>query len=192
MNIIPQTEPSINNQPTTNPAIRWTILILSIAIPVVVAILLSINNEHKIDFGFNTRVLPHINAVLNSITSLCLIAGFIAIRNKNIKVHRGLMMTAFVLSSLFLVSYVLYHASVPSTKFGGEGLIKGFYLFILVSHIILSIVVVPLVLWAIYFAWTGKIDSHKRIVRWTFPIWTYVAITGVTVYFMISPYYQPL
>ena len=181
-----------NTQITTNPTMKWTIGILSVVVPLLVAVLLSLNNESKIDFGFNTRVLPHINAVFNSITSLCLIAGFVAIKNKNIKVHRSLMMTAFVLSSLFLISYVLYHASVPSTKFGGEGLIKGFYLFILITHILLSIIVVPLVLWAIYFAWIGKIESHKKIVKWTFPIWTYVAITGVTVYFMISPYYQPL
>lgn len=181
-----------NNQPITSPTMKWTIGILSVVVPLLVAVLLSLNNESKIDFGFNTRILPHINAVFNSLTSLCLIAGFFAIKNKNIKVHRGLMMTAFVLSSLFLVSYVLYHASVPSTKFGGEGLIKGVYLFILLSHISLSIIVVPLVLWAIYFAWTGQIEKHKKMVKWTFPIWTYVAITGVTVYFMISPYYQPL
>lgn len=186
-----QTIPS-NNQITTNPTMKWTIGILSVVVPLLVAVLLSLNNESKIDFGFNTRILPHINAVFNSITSLCLIAGFFAIKSKNIKVHRSLMMTAFTLSSLFLISYVLYHASVPSTKFGGEGLIKGVYLFLLITHILLSIVVVPLVLWAIYFAWTGRIESHKKIVKWTFPIWTYVAITGVTVYFMISPYYQPL
>ena len=186
------TTTSSNNEPTTNPTMKWTIGILSVAIPLVVAILLSPSLEIKIDFGFNTRILPHINAVFNSIVSLCLIAGVFAIKNKNVKLHRGLMMTAFVLSSLFLVSYVIYHASVPHTVFGGEGMIRGFYYFLLVSHILLSIVVVPLVLWAIYFAWTGKIESHKKIVKWTFPIWTYVAITGVTVYFMISPYYQPL
>ncbi len=181
-----------NNQSQTNPTMKWTIGILSVVVPLLVAVLLSLNNESKIDFGFNTRILPHINAVFNSITSLCLIAGFFAIKTKNIKLHRGLMMTAFTLSSLFLISYVIYHASVPSTKFGGEGFVRGFYLFLLITHILLSIVVVPLVLWAIYFAWIGKIDSHKKIVKWTFPIWTYVAITGVTVYFMISPYYQPL
>ncbi|WP_291728381.1 DUF420 domain-containing protein [Bernardetia sp.] len=181
-----------NNNSSTNPAIKWVIRILSIAIPLVVAILLSPSIETKIDFGFNTRILPHINAVFNSLTSLCLIAGFFAIKSKNIKLHRGLMMTAFVLSSLFLVSYVIYHASVPHTVFGGEGIVKNIYYVLLGSHILLSIVVVPLVLWAIYFAWTGKIDKHKKIVKWTFPIWTYVAITGVMVYFMISPYYQPL
>jgi len=181
-----------NNQPTTNPTIKWTIRVLSIAIPLVVAILLSPSIETKIDFGFNTRILPHINAVFNSLTSLCLIAGFFAVKSKNIKLHRGLMMTAFTLSSLFLVSYVIYHASFPHTIFGGEGIVKGFYYFLLGSHILLSIVVVPLVLWAIYFAWTGQIEKHKKMVKWTFPIWTYVAITGVTVYFMISPYYQPL
>jgi putative membrane protein len=180
------------NQSATNPTMKWTIGILSVVVPLLVAVLLSLNTESKINFGFDTRFIPHINAIFNSITSLCLIAGFFAIKSKNIKLHRGLMMTAFTLSSLFLVLYVIYHASMPSTKFGQEGLIYGVYLFILITHISLSIIVVPLVLWAIYFAWTGRIASHKKMVKWTFPVWTYVAITGVIVYFMISPYYQPL
>ena len=99
------------------------------------------------------------------------------------------MITAFTLSSLFLVSYVMYHASVPHTSFGGEGVIRYAYFFLLITHILLAIIVVPLVLWAVYYAITKQIERHKRIVKWTFPVWTYVAITGVIVYFMIKPYY---
>ena len=99
------------------------------------------------------------------------------------------MLTAFVLSSLFLISYVTYHYFGKSTSFGGEGLIRTVYFFILITHIILAAVIVPLVLLTVYFAITGQFRKHNRIARWTFPVWLYVAISGVLVYFMISPYY---
>ena len=99
------------------------------------------------------------------------------------------MLTAFVLSSLFLISYVTYHYFGKSTSFGGEGLIRTVYFIILITHIILAAVIVPLVLLTVYFAITGQFRKHNRIARWTFPVWLYVAISGVLVYFMISPYY---
>ena len=106
-----------------------------------------------------------------------------------IKYHRISMMSAFVLGSLFLVSYVIYHSMADSTTFGGEGWIRPVYYFLLLSHILLAIVVVPFVLFAFYFALTDKIEKHKKIVKYTFPIWLYVSVTGVLVYLMISPYY---
>jgi putative membrane protein len=163
------------------------IKLLAITIPVVVAILLSI--REKVDLGEWTKLLPHINGAINSATSILLLIGFYFIRNKNIAAHRRVMTSAFVLGSLFLVSYVLYHLSNESTAFGGEGLIRPVYYFLLVSHITLSIVVVWFVLRAVYFAYSGQIGEHKKAVKWAFPIWLYVSVTGVIVYLLISPYY---
>lgn len=166
------------------------ITIISVLIPIVVTVLFfGLSKSFTKINGLDVTLLPHINAILNASTFACLVLGGVAIKQKNIKIHRIFMMTAFVLSSIFLVSYVIYHNNAESTKFGGEGIIKIIYLFILITHIILATLVVPFVLTAIYFAWTNQIQRHKKIVKWTYPIWTYVAASGVVVYLMISPYY---
>jgi putative membrane protein len=162
--------------------------ILSIAIPVAVALLIGIRT--KIDLGAWTKVLPHIIGLLNTTTSLTLIVGYVFIKNKNIKGHRQMMGLSFLQGSLFLVLYILYHVSNPSTPYGGEGIMRSIYYFLLVSHIVLSIGVVWFVLRAVYFALSGQIIEHKKIVKWTFPLWLYVSVTGVVVYLMISPYYN--
>jgi len=162
--------------------------ILSIAIPVAVALLIGIRT--KIDLGAWTKVLPHIIGLLNTTTSLTLIVGYVFIKNKNIKGHRQMMGLSFLQGSLFLVLYILYHVSNPSTPYGGEGIMRPIYYFLLVSHIVLSISVVWFVLRAVYFALSGQIIEHKKIVKWTFPLWLYVSVTGVVVYLMISPYYN--
>jgi putative membrane protein len=144
----------------------------------------------KIDLGAWTKVLPHVIGLLNTTTSLTLIAGYIFIKNKNIKGHRQMMGLSFLQGSVFLVLYILYHISNPSTSFGGEGIIRPIYYFLLVSHIVLSIGVVWFVLRSVYFALSGQIEAHKRIVKFTFPLWLYVSVTGVIVYLMISPYYN--
>lgn len=160
---------------------------LSIAIPVAVAVLLGI--RQKVDLGDWTSYLPHINGIINSVTSILLLAGFYFIRQKNIEAHKRTMLAAFTLGSLFLVSYVLYHLTNESTPFGGEGWVRPIYYFLLISHIVLSIVVVWFVLRAVYFALTGQILKHKQTVKYAYPIWLYVSITGVIVYLMIKPYY---
>ncbi len=166
---------------------RW-INILAIAIPLVVAVLLGV--RQKIYLGEWTKVLPHINGMINSVTALLLIAGRYYISRGNINMHRKAMTAAFILGSVFLVSYVLYHMSNDSTRFGAEEpLIRGIYYFLLISHIVLSVVVVWFVLRAVYFAFSNQIPAHKRVVKYAFPIWLYVSITGVVVYLMISPYY---
>jgi putative membrane protein len=162
--------------------------ILSIAIPVAVALLIGIRT--KIDLGAWTKVLPHIIGLLNTTTSLTLIVGYVFIKNKNIKGHRQMMGLSFLQGSLFLVLYIVYHVSNPSTPYGGEGIMRPIYYFLLVSHIVLSIGVVWFVLRAVYFALSGQIIEHKKIVKWTFPLWLYVSVTGVVVYLMISPYYN--
>lgn len=161
--------------------------IVSLAIPLAVAVL--IGARLQIDLGDWTKILPHVIGVLNTTTSICLIIGIIAIKNKNIKGHRRAMMLAFLQGAVFLVCYILYHISNPETHFGGEGLIKFVYYFLLISHIILSIGVVRLVLLAIYEALAGDFIAHKKITKWAYPIWLYVSVTGVIVYLMISPYY---
>jgi len=161
--------------------------ILSIAIPIAVAVLIGI--QTRIPLGNWTKVLPHVIGFLNSTTAISLIIGFIAIKNKNVELHRKSMGVSFVQGAVFLVLYILYHISNPSTPFGGQGIIRPIYYFLLISHILLSIGVVRLVLLAIYHALTGEIERHKKIVKWAFPIWLYVSISGVLVYLLISPYY---
>jgi putative membrane protein len=162
--------------------------ILSIAIPVAVALLIGIRT--KIDLGAWTKILPHVIGFLNTTTSLTLITGFIFIKNKNIAMHRRMMSLSFVQGGLFLVLYILYHVSNPSTSYGGEGILRPVYYFLLVSHIALSVGVIWFVLRAVYYALSGQIAQHKKIVKWTFPLWLYVSVTGVIVYLMISPYYN--
>lgn len=175
--------------PQSNRMYMWIIGILSVVVPIVVAFLMFGGNQFTRIEGLDVSFLPHFNAVLNTATFLLLIAGFIAVKNKQVAYHRMFMMSAFVLSSIFLVSYVIYHNNAESTKFGGEGFIRYIYFFILITHIILAATVVPFVLTTIYYAWSNQIEKHKKLVKWTYPIWTYVAGTGVIVYLMISPYY---
>lgn len=165
------------------------IVVVSILIPVVVAILFSVKLK---DFGYNVEplsFLPAIYATINGITAVVLIAGVLAIKNGKRKLHERLMTSAIALSVVFLVMYVAYHMTTDSTKFGGEGIIRSVYFFILFSHILLSIAVIPLVMITYVRALAEKFDRHKKIAKITFPIWLYVAITGVIVYLMISPYY---
>ncbi|WP_147678901.1 DUF420 domain-containing protein [Algibacter pacificus] len=157
---------------------------LSIVIPVVVAILFGV----KIDMELPV-FLPPIYATINAITALVLLLAVFQIKKGERKNHELLMKFAIVLSALFLVLYVAYHMTSDSTKFGGEGMVKVFYYFILITHILLSIVVIPFVLITFVRGITNNIERHKKIAKITFPLWLYVAITGVIVYVMISPYY---
>ena len=167
---------------------KW-IVILSITIPLVVTALFGVNLR---DLGFNVQpltMLPPIYATINGLTAILLVIAFIAIKNKNIVLHENLMTTAVGCSAVFLILYVSYHMTSDSTKFGGEGTIKYIYYFILITHIILSIVIIPFVLITYVRAITGNFERHKKIARITFPLWLYVAVSGVLVYIMISPYY---
>jgi putative membrane protein len=165
------------------------ILALSIAIPVVVVLLFGINLRKM---GFDVAplsFLPPIYATINGVTALLLVAAVIAIKNGNRKLHENLMKTAIACSVVFLGMYVAYHMTSDSTKFGGEGVIKYVYYFILITHIALTVAVIPFVLITYVRALLGKFIDHKKIAKITFPLWLYVAVTGVVVYFMIAPYY---
>jgi putative membrane protein len=165
------------------------IIMVSVLIPVAVALLFTVKLK---DFGISVTplwFLPPIYAVINGLTALVLVAGVWAIKNGKRKLHQRFMTTAIALSLAFLVMYIAYHMTTDSTKFGGEGSIKYVYFFILITHIILSIIVIPLVLVTYVRALGQVFDKHKKIAKITFPIWLYVAVTGVVVYLMISPYY---
>ena len=165
--------------------IKVWITILSIAIPAVVAILFGyrIPNVEPLSF------LPPIYATINGLTALLLILAVVAIKNNKRRLHQRLMASCIVLSVLFLVMYVAYHMTSDSTSFGGEGLIRYAYFFILISHIVLSIVIIPLVLITYSKTYLKDFVAHRMWAKYTFPIWLYVAVTGVIVYLMISPYY---
>ena len=159
--------------------------IASIAIPLVVALLFGV----KIP-GLDFSILPPIYATINGITAVFLVLALVAIKRKNRKIHEVIMKFCLVLSLVFLALYVAYHMTSDSTPFGGSGAIKYVYYFILISHILLSVIVIPMVLFSYFHAWKGDFVKHKKLTRITWPIWFYVAVTGVIVYMMISPYYK--
>ena len=161
------------------------IWIISIVVPVAVAVLFTVRIPGVERMGF----LPPIYATINALTAVILIISVIQIKKGNRKNHEFLMKTAILLSLLFLLLYIAYHMTSDSTKYGGDGILKYLYYFILITHIMLSITVIPFVLITYVRAITGKFEKHKAIARITFPLWLYVAITGVIVYVMISPYY---
>ncbi|MFV0388344.1 MAG: DUF420 domain-containing protein [Pyrinomonadaceae bacterium] len=163
------------------------ITVISIAVPLVVAILLAIPS--RINLGDWTTNLPHIIGFTNTVTSVTLIIGFVMIKRGNVKAHRLSMTVSFCLGLVFLVCYVTYHISNPSNKFPGSGAVRYIYLLILASHVLLSIVVLPFVLRAASFAMIGDYIRHKRTAKWAFPIWLYVSITGVVVYLMLYHLY---
>ncbi len=166
------------------------IISLSIIVPIVVALLMLFPDVFHIESeSIDFSSLPFFHAILNGSTAVLLFTGFILIKNKKTNLHKISMLSAFVLSSVFLLSYVTSKLTNAPVPFGGEGLIRYIYFFILISHIILSVLVLPLALFSIYRGMTGEIEKHKSIVKYTFPVWMYVAITGVLVYILMSPYY---
>ncbi|MEX0812424.1 MAG: DUF420 domain-containing protein [Chitinophagales bacterium] len=168
--------------------IKNLILIVSVAVPALVAFLFygpALNLETSIELSF----FPKFHASLNSLATLALLTGFYFIRQKNIAAHRASMLFAFSISTIFLLSYVFYHSVSEPTTYGGEGLLKYIYYFVLLTHIFLAAIVLPFILFTFYRALSNDIEKHKKIARWTFPMWLYVTVSGVLVYFLISPYY---
>lgn len=164
------------------------IIVVSIAIPAVVGLLLVVAAP-EVAAGIDLKLLPRFHAILNSITALLLITSYVMIRQGKVVAHKTINLFALLCSVLFLVSYLVYHSLSESTSFGGEGTIRYLYYFVLISHIILAVVIVPMVLFTFLHALTGRFERHRKLARWTLPLWLYVAITGVVVYLMISPYY---
>jgi putative membrane protein len=163
---------------------RW-ITIVSIAVPLVVVVLFGVRIPNVEPLGF----LPPIYATINGLTAVLLLVALWAIKQGRQRLHQQLMSTCIVLSLMFLVMYVAYHMTSDSTPYGGEGWLRTLYFIVLISHIFFSIVVIPLVLRTYAKAYLGDYKGHRKLARITFPVWLYVAVTGVVVYLMISPYY---
>jgi putative membrane protein len=166
---------------------KWLIFTVSFVVFAAVVILSRVKLD--VDLGFDIHVFATINAVINSCVSILLIAAFVAVKNKNYVRHKNLMLTAMGLSILFLVSYIAHHLLAGDTKFGGEGAIRYIYYFILITHIFLAAIILPFILFTVYRSLTGEYAKHKKLARYTWPLWLYVSITGVVVYLLISPYY---
>ncbi len=187
---------------TDNKVYLRVIYLVSVLIPLVVAFLILFPTKLPLT-GDWIKSLPGVHALINSITVFSLIGALISIKKGNVTAHRSFMFVSLGLGVLFLISYVLYHSSVDSVKFGDldhDGILSAseseqagstriVYLIILASHILLSILVVPFVLFAFYYALTNQITRHKKMVKYTYPVWLYVSITGVIVYILIKPYY---
>ena len=169
---------------------KLLINLISIIIPLGVVLMLAFPN--KLELGAWTKILPHVIGAINTLTTLAIILGFIFIKRGNIAFHRISMSSAFILGIVFLFCYVCYHISNPANKFSGTGIVRIIYLLILATHILMSLVVLPLVLRAMYFALSKQFSKHKKIVRYAYPIWLYVSVTGVIVYFMLYHLYPAL
>jgi putative membrane protein len=165
-----------------------TIAVLSVVVFAVVATLHWIHIP--MELPFNPHLFASMNAMINTMVSVILVAALIFVKQKKYELHKSLMMTCIVLSTIFLVTYILHHVFTGETHFGGEGPIKYVYTFILSTHIFLAAVILPFILVTAYRSLTGEFAAHKKIARITYPIWLYVSVTGVIVYLMISPYYQ--
>ncbi len=161
------------------------IAVVSIVIPVVVAVLFGVKIPNVAPLSF----LPPIYASINGLTAVLLIVAVLAIKKGNQRMHQSVMTLNIALSLLFLILYIAYHMTSDSTSYGGEGVMRYVYYFILITHIVLSIAIVPLVLRTYAKAYLKDYKGHRALAKYTFPIWLYVAITGVVVYVMISPYY---
>jgi putative membrane protein len=140
----------------------------------------------------NDSPLPHLNAVLNATSFLLLVAALYQIMRGNVTAHRRLMLSALTVSSLFLVSYVVYHAQYGSVRFAGQGIVRPIYFFILITHVVLAAAIVPLIVVTLRRALRGDFARHRRIARWTYPLWLYVSVTGVVVYLMLYHLYRPV
>lgn len=165
----------------------WLIGIFSVVVFVAVVVLSRVTLQ--VDLGFDVHLFASINAVINSLVAVLLLAALFAVKSGKYQLHKNLMMTAMVLSILFLVSYICHHLFAGDTKFGGEGTIRYVYFFILITHIFLAAIILPFILYTAYRAMIAEYPAHKKLAKITWPIWFYVAVTGVVVYFMISPYY---
>jgi len=166
------------------------LLIFTFSAIVFAAVVILGRIQLKVDLGFDVHVFAKANAVINSLVAVLLLGGLFSVKSKNYLLHKRMMMTAMLLSVLFLVSYIAHHLFAGETAFGGEGTIRTVYYLILFTHIPLAGLILPFILFSAYRALIGEWSAHKKLVRYTWPIWFYVAVTGVIVYLLISPYYQ--
>lgn len=165
------------------------VLIFTVSAVVFAAVVILNRIQLDVNLPFSPHVFASVSAIINSIVSVLLIAGLLTAKQKNYELHKKIMLAAIVLSVLFLLSYIAHHLLAGETKFGGEGALKTIYYLILFTHIPLAGIILPFILFTAYRALIGEYDKHKKLTRITWPVWLYVAVTGVIVYWMISPYY---
>lgn len=167
-----------------------SVLVYSLSLVVVLLVAILMLTPQLLRFeGLDVSGLPGFHASLNGTTAFLLLIGVLQIKRGRADLHRNFMVAAFTLSSIFLISYVIYHSQAPSVRFGGEGMIRGVYFFILITHVVLATIILPLALFTVSRAIRGELGKHRRIARVTFPLWLYVTVTGVLVYLMMVPYY---
>jgi len=167
------------------------VLILTVSFVVFAAVVVLSNYKLNLALGFNVHYFALFNAIINSTVSVLLVCALIAVKNKKYLLHKKLMLTAIILSVLFLVSYIAHHLLAAETSYGGGGALRYVYYTILITHIALATIILPFILFTAYRALIGEFERHKKLTRYTFPLWLYVSITGVLVYLFISPYYIP-
>jgi putative membrane protein len=170
--------------------LAWVVYSLTAVVCGLVVVLITFRQVLVIE-GLDVGPLPAFHAILNGSCAVLLVMGVAFIRRGRVRAHRATMVGAFTLSAVFLISYVIYHSQSPGAHFGGEGWVRPLYFTILISHIALAPVVLPLALYTVVRAFRGEFSRHRRIARWTFPVWLYVAVTGVMVYIFMAPYYAP-
>jgi putative membrane protein len=159
--------------------------IASFVVLILVGMMRRVKITTDIDFGF----LPPVHATLNAIAAVFLLLAFYYIKQGNVEKHRTFILAALSCSGLFLISYVVYHFTTPETRYGGEGVIRSVYFFLLITHVVLAAVILPFVLLTFIRAYTNQFERHKKMARWVFPLWLYVTITGPICYLMLKPYY---
>ncbi|TVP55328.1 MAG: DUF420 domain-containing protein [Gemmatimonadales bacterium] len=169
-------------------ALAWIVYSLTAVVCGLVVVLVSFRQILVVE-GLDVSRLPAVHATLNGTCALLLVMGVVFIRRGKVGWHRVSMVGAFTLSAIFLISYVIYHSQSPGASFGGEGWIRPVYFFVLITHIVMAPVILPLALYTVIRAFRGEFAKHRRIARWTFPAWLYVAVTGVLVYLFMAPYY---
>jgi putative membrane protein len=174
---------------STNIALEQKLNRVAYVVSAVVLLLVGLMRQYKIDLGVDFSFLPPIHATLNGICAVILVVALYFIKNKQVEQHRKAIYAAMLCSGLFLLSYVLYHFTTPETKYGGEGIMRTVYFILLITHVVLAAVILPFILLTFNRAFTGQYERHKKMARWVFPLWLYVAITGPICYLMLRPYY---
>lgn len=173
-----------------NDKLAKTLIYLVSAVVFLVVVSLRYLKFTNVDLGFDVHLLAKANAIINGTVSVLLVAALVAVKSKNFELHKKLMKGAIFLSVIFLVTYIGHHMFAGETEFPKDNPMRGFYLVILSTHIVLAAIILPFILFTAYRALIAEFPEHKKLARYTWPIWFYVAVTGVIVYFMISPYYH--
>lgn len=180
---------NVQNESPNNRNYTAFVVTLSVVVNGIILLLFFGPFGHKGTVNFDLTIMPRMNAIFNSFTFVFLLSALYFIKRKNIKMHRRFIMAAFTTTLLFCVSYLSHQYLAQPAHYGGGGFLRYFYFFILITHSFLAAIIVPLALFSVIWGWTGQISKHRKIVRWSMPIWLYVSSTGVLVFLLMAPYY---